>query len=149
MQALDVDHLGALSEDLDLDLYIAARPGAWVGPGSPLLLGSRRLTTDERRRLREPFVVGTERSLEADPRFGFVVLSEIACRALSPAVNDPGTAIDVATTSARLLCEWGSAAPPCRTGLGPVRPGRPAIALLVLCAVGLLCLSWKSTTWWG
>ncbi len=35
-----------------------------------------------------------------------MVLSEIACRALSPAVNDPGTAIDVIGTGLRLLGQW-------------------------------------------
>lgn len=39
--------------------------------------------------------IGVRRTFEHDPRFGLSVLSEIASRALSPAVNDPGTAIDV------------------------------------------------------
>ena len=34
------------------------------------------------------------------------MLSEIASRALSPAINDPGTAIDVLTRGARLLALW-------------------------------------------
>jgi uncharacterized membrane protein len=35
------------------------------------------------------------------------VLAEIASRALSPAVNDPGTAIDVIGRAVRLLAQWG------------------------------------------
>ena len=35
-----------------------------------------------------------------------MVLGEIASRALSPAVNDPGTAIDVIGTAVRLLTQW-------------------------------------------
>jgi uncharacterized membrane protein len=35
------------------------------------------------------------------------VLSEIASRALSPAVNDPGTAIDVIGRGVRSLTAWG------------------------------------------
>ena len=35
-----------------------------------------------------------------------MVLGEIASRALSPAVNDPGTAIDVIGTAVRLLTLW-------------------------------------------
>jgi uncharacterized membrane protein len=38
-------------------------------------------------------VIGDGRLYDDDPRFGLVVLSEIAGRALSPGVNDPGTAI--------------------------------------------------------
>ena len=43
---------------------------------------------------------------EDDPRFGLVVLSGIAGRALSPAVNDPGTAIQVIGAQVRLLTRW-------------------------------------------
>jgi len=39
-----------------------------------------------------------------------VVLSEIAIRALSPAVNDSGTAIDVIGRCARLLALWAEGA---------------------------------------
>lgn len=35
-------------------------------------------------------------------RFGLIALSEIACRALSPAVNDPGTAIAIIGRFVRL-----------------------------------------------
>lgn len=110
VQAIDVGELGDLAEELDVGLRLLARPGAFVGPGQPLLLTDRPLAADDHKRLRKLFVVGQQRTFEADPRFGLVVLSEIASRALSPAVNDPGTAIDVITTSTRLLCEWSAAA---------------------------------------
>jgi uncharacterized membrane protein len=110
VQAIDVERLNAVAEDLDTDLYLQARPGALVGPGHPLLRTHRPLTEEQEERLRGTFVIGNRRTFEADPRFGFIVLSEIASRALSPAVNDPGTAIDVITTSTRLLCDWRAAA---------------------------------------
>jgi uncharacterized membrane protein len=37
------------------------------------------------------------------PRFGLITLSEIASRALSPAVNDPGTAIQIISSHVRLF----------------------------------------------
>ena len=52
------------------------------------------------------FVIGVERTFDQDPRFGLCVLAEIASRALSPAVNDPGTAIDVIGRDVRLLARW-------------------------------------------
>lgn len=58
------------------------------------------------------FTVDNDRVFDQDPRFGFVVLSEIAMRALSPAVNDPGTAIKVLQTMVRLLDEWRQPIPP-------------------------------------
>ena len=53
------------------------------------------------------FMIRDQRSFDQDPRFGLIVLSEIASRALSPAVNDPGTAIDVIGTIVRVLTPWG------------------------------------------
>ena len=55
------------------------------------------------------FQVGECRVYEDDPRFGLIALSEIASRALSSAVNDPGTAIDVIGRFLRLLTEWSKA----------------------------------------
>ena len=56
--------------------------------------------------IRKAFNVAASRSFEQDPRFGVCVLSEIASRALSPAVNDPGTAIDILSRGARMLAVW-------------------------------------------
>ena len=109
VQAIDIDELGGLAKALDVEIHLLSRPGAFAGPGRPLLLTSRPLEDEPLARLRDTFVMGHQRTFEADARFGLVVLSEIASRALSPAVNDPGTAIDVVTTSTRLLCEWAAA----------------------------------------
>ena len=45
-----------------------------------------------------------------DPRYGLIVLSQIAGRALSPAVNDPGTAIDIIGILVRLFAMWAAPA---------------------------------------
>ena len=46
-----------------------------------------------------------EADLRPRPVFGLCVLAENASRALSPAVNDPGTAIDVIGRGVRLLAQ--------------------------------------------
>lgn len=56
---------------------------------------------------KQAFTIENDRSFDQDPRFGLTVLSEIAQRALSPGINDPGTAIDVIGRQARLLTLWG------------------------------------------
>lgn len=58
------------------------------------------------RRLTACFTVNDVRSFDRDPRFGASVLTEIASRALSSAINDPGTAIDVLSRSLRILAVW-------------------------------------------
>ena len=49
------------------------------------------------------FVINQERTYEQDPQWGLNVLSEAAQRALSPGINDPGTAISVMVMILRLL----------------------------------------------
>jgi hypothetical protein len=41
------------------------------------------------------FALGRERTIEQDPAFSLRILVDIAIRALSPAVNDPTTAVQV------------------------------------------------------
>lgn len=106
VQVIDVDDLGALAEEAGIDLYIASRPGAYVGPHRPLALASGPLSEEAAQRVRDLFVVGRQRTFEADPRFGLSVLSEIGSRALSPGTNDPGTAIGVITAAVRILADW-------------------------------------------
>jgi len=83
-------------------IYLAALPGTFVHPGMVLahLEGTIPTLTDD---LQKAFTIGDTRSFDQDPRFGLSVLAEIAERALSPAVNDPGTAIDVLGRAVRLL----------------------------------------------
>jgi len=57
--------------------------------------------------MRRAVVIGIDRSFTQDPRFGLIALSEIASRALSPGINDPGTAIDVIRRLTRIFLIWG------------------------------------------
>ena len=53
--------------------------------------------------LRENVAVGPERTLEQDPRFAFRIIVDIANKALSPAINDPTTAVLAIDQIHRLL----------------------------------------------
>ena len=106
VQHFDASRLQELAEEHDLQIAITARPGAYVSAVRPLMLVEGKLDEDLASELANTFVVGDQRSFDSDPRFGLVVLAEIADHALSPAVNDPGTAIDVIGTLTRLLANW-------------------------------------------
>lgn len=106
VQHFDAAQLQKLAEENGLQVAVAARPGAYVSAARPLMLVEGEVDEDLASDLADTFVVGDQRSFENDPRFGLVVLAEIADRALSPAVNDPGTAIDVLGTLTRLLAHW-------------------------------------------
>ena len=53
--------------------------------------------------LRDSVVFGTERTMEQDPTFAFRILVDIAIKALSPAINDPTTAVLAIDQIHRLL----------------------------------------------
>ena len=67
--------------------------GDFIAAGDPLFRvfgDSRPLAADQ---LRACIAVGPERTIDQDPRFVFRVLVDIASKALSPAINDPTTAV--------------------------------------------------------
>ncbi|MDM7255402.1 MAG: DUF2254 domain-containing protein [Paracoccus sp. (in: a-proteobacteria)] len=112
VQHVDVAALSEAAEAARTDVYVTALPGDFADPTQPVLMTTRALTEDEAAALRSPWTVDRSRSFDQDPEFGLIVLSEIAQRALSPAVNDPGTANDVLGRIFRVLSQWREAADP-------------------------------------
>lgn len=106
VQHVDAARLDALAGAHGLTLHLAALPGAFVHPGRLLVAVDGAVDDGLRDRITEAFVVGDRRSFDDDPRFGLIVLAEVAQRALSPAVNDPGTAVAVIGTLVRVLGLW-------------------------------------------
>lgn len=109
VEHLDMERLASVSQEHDIDIHLTALPGTFAAPGQPLAVVTRALDEDGVDSLRKAFSIGDSRTFENDPRYGLVVLNEIAVRALSPAVNDPGTAIDIIGTIVRLLVGWSEA----------------------------------------
>lgn len=107
VEYIDVEHLGRLSIEHDFDLHLNVLPGTFAAPGRPLAhVAGEGLDASALEGIREAFVIGDARTYEHDPRYGLVVLTEVAVRALSPGINDPGTAIDVIGTVVRLFTGW-------------------------------------------
>lgn len=103
IQHVDTHELQRLSEQLDVRIYLQRLPGRFIYPDRPAALVWPAVDEDALAPIRACITVGRERSFDQDPRYGLVVLSEIASRALSPAVNDPGTAIHVLGSGLRVL----------------------------------------------
>ncbi|KKB09031.1 DUF2254 domain-containing protein [Devosia chinhatensis] len=106
VQHCDAADLQSLAEEHDLVVTIMARPGTYATPVRPLMLVQGETSEELRAALIDCFVVGDQRAYDSDPRYGFIVLAEIADKALSAGINDPGTAIVVIDTVTRLLLEW-------------------------------------------
>ncbi len=109
VQHIDIGALSDCADTHDLTLWIEDVPGSFVSPATPLFHVVGTLGVEAEAiigRLRGAFTIADNRNFDQDPRFGLIVLSEIASRALSPAVNDPGTAIDVIGRLVRILAQW-------------------------------------------
>ncbi|MCI0704669.1 MAG: DUF2254 domain-containing protein [Planctomycetia bacterium] len=93
VMAFSVKELVRLARDADAIVELVPQVGDFVATGDPLFRvfrGARPLSPEA---LRGCVAVGAERTLEQDPRFAFRILVDIANKALSPAINDPTTAV--------------------------------------------------------
>lgn len=104
VQYVDMGAISACAEEARAEFYLTILPGDHVTEGTPLgyAIGGG---PEYARRFNAAIHIGGVRTADQDARFGLLVLSEIASRALSPGVNDPGTAIDVTFRLERLLLD--------------------------------------------
>ena len=102
VQHIDTAHLGSLVEDAGEAIYVQVLPGSFVDRHAVLAASA---TLDEARidAIQAAFTIGPLRHFDQDPRFGLIVMAEVASRALSPGINDPGTAIDAIGCAVRTL----------------------------------------------
>lgn len=106
VRRIDLDRLSEVADQIEQDVYIASPPGAFVTRDRPLVGIAAGVDDETRDRIIGCFLIGDQRSFEHDPRFGLIVLAEIGSRALSQAINDSGTVIDVIGTMVRVLSRW-------------------------------------------
>ncbi len=106
VQYFDRDALQEIANDNDIDIEVLARPGAYVDYCLPIAATSDPVDEDCLSKIAEAFTLGRERTFEFDPEFGLTVLSEIGIKAMSKAINDPGTAVQTVTSQTRVLADW-------------------------------------------
>ncbi|ETX15210.1 hypothetical protein OCH239_18200 [Roseivivax halodurans JCM 10272] len=104
--SIDIDSLDSVLTERDATLWLTVRPGDFVLAGQSVGVTDRKVDDEE---LRGGILIANAREQEQDTRFGLTVLAEIGARALSPGVNDPGTAIDVIKRQTRLLWDHARA----------------------------------------
>ncbi len=104
----DVGGLNALAQKHEAVLFIEGRPGKLVDTGSPLVhvVPASSPLMEETDKLLACFAVDPARSYQKDVRFGILNLAETADRALSPGINDPGTAIVIMMKQLSVLTRW-------------------------------------------
>jgi len=113
VQHVDMKSLQDCAEAIGARIHLLCLPGKFVTVGERIIVVTAATVTKEQGvRICDAVALGKQRTFEGDPRFGMIVLAEIASRALSPAVNDPGTAIDILGRFVRILSRWNDRAAP-------------------------------------
>jgi uncharacterized membrane protein len=91
--AFDIPGLVSLAQRADCVIELVPQVGDFLAVGDPLFRvfqGGATLPADT---LSQSVAVGQERTLEQDPAFAFRIIVDIASKGLSPAINDPTTAV--------------------------------------------------------
>lgn len=102
---VDVAGLERIACRIGADIQVLALPGRYLDTVTPLAVIRGENGTDDETRsaIIRAFRIDAHRTYEQDPRLGVIALAEIGSRALSPATNDPGTAIEILSVLQRVL----------------------------------------------
>jgi uncharacterized membrane protein len=110
---VDIQRLVALAKFSHVKVHVVRRVGQFVPAGTPLLMIYRgsRLTPEASTEFRNVVDLGPSRTLQQDIEFGILQIVDIALKAISPAVNDPSTAITCVDHLSRILIRFASREP--------------------------------------
>ena len=123
LQAMDLDGIVAIAEEARVTVELVPEIGEFVSTGAPVfrVYGASQTIGA---RLLDSVAFGDERTFRQDPSFSLRILVDVALKALSPAVNDPTTAVESLGRIEDLLLLLGSRWLPdgvCRDAQGEVR----------------------------
>ena len=95
IQFVDEERLLKLAIKSNASIYIHHAVGQFLSSGAPCMTISPAEAADAQLETAglACFEIGPWRSMDVDVEFGFLQMVDIALKAISPAVNDPGTAI--------------------------------------------------------
>jgi uncharacterized membrane protein len=111
---IDTRRLVAVAKHYHISIRVLRRVGHFVPAGIPLMMVSKgnRLPPEGTAELLAVFDFGPTRTLQQDVEFGVLQIVDIALKAISPAVNDPTTAINCIDQLSRILIRFASREPP-------------------------------------
>jgi uncharacterized membrane protein len=111
---IDLARLVKLAKEFKVKVHVVRRVGQFVPAGTPLLMVYKgdRIPIETRAEFLDAFDLGPSRTLQQDTEFGILQIVDIALKAISPAVNDPTTAISCVDQLSRILILYASKEPP-------------------------------------
>lgn len=107
IQHIAMEHLQACSTKAEIDIHVLTLTGTFIDAMRPVAMIPA-AHDDLHDDIASAFSIGNQRTFDQDPRFGVMVLSEIAQKGLSSAINDIGTAIDIIGRGVRILTLWNT-----------------------------------------
>jgi uncharacterized membrane protein len=127
IQAVRVAELVTLAKESDAVIEVVASVGDTVLEMTPLLrvYGARQALDGQT--LKNAFQIGDERTFEQDPKYALRLVVDIAIKALSPAINDPTTAVQALDQIEDLLIRLGQ----CRLRINDYRDEQGTLRLVV------------------
>ncbi len=110
---MDLQRLKVVAKQNQVSVEVTRRVGHFVPMGAVLLNVSKqnKLTPELRIQLLAAFDIGPSRTLEQDVEYGILQIVDIALKAISPAANDPTTAITCVDQLCRILIFFASREP--------------------------------------
>ena len=107
---VDARRLVALARHYHVTIRVLRRVGHFVPAEIPLMMVSKgnRLSPEGTAELLAAFDFGPTRTLQQDVEFGVLQIVDVALKAISPAVNDPTTAINCVDQLSRILIRFAS-----------------------------------------
>jgi uncharacterized membrane protein len=110
VRTIDTNQLLTVAKANRLTVHVLRRVGHFVPAGVPLITISKakRLTPELSDNLRRAFHFGPTRTLEQDIEYGILQIVDIALKAISPAVNDPSTAISCVDQLSSILIRFAA-----------------------------------------
>lgn len=105
LQSIDAKRLEEIADESNTFLKLRVCPGDFISQDLPILEINdlSKIDQDTRESLLSCFTIGSSRTFDEDPMYGIEVLSEIGCKALSPGINDPGSAIRIVAAQVETL----------------------------------------------
>ncbi len=82
-----------ICEKYNCQIHILQRKGLFIFKDSIVAKISKEIGVDKTSKIAEHFFINNDESIEKNFSYGFRQLTEVAVKALSPGINDPGTAI--------------------------------------------------------
>lgn len=127
IQSIDIPALLTLASESGGIVEVVSAVGDTVVAATPMLLVHGGKQSISEQTWRDTFELGEERTFEQDPKYAIRLLVDIAIKALSPAINDPTTAVQALSHIEDLLLHLGRR----RLELGAYRDNQGVLKLVV------------------